>query len=165
MAKVAVRGAGSDDQVVVADRVRTAAGIGGVKEQAARCSVDARHFGLQYRQIAALHLAAQHMANRRADRWRTQTGRRNLVEQGLEEMVICAVDDCDVYFRPGQGFDGFHVAKTAAYYCDPWHVGVHVRTAFTEESAAHSVSKSFVNAKAKRRQYKRTAIKADKVHG
>jgi hypothetical protein len=29
----------------------------------------------------------------------------------------------------------------------------------------HSISTSFVNAKAKRRQYKRTASEADKVHG
>ena len=32
-------------------------------------------------------------------------------------------------------------------------------------STAHSISTSFVNAKAKRRQYKRTASEADKVHG
>jgi hypothetical protein len=32
-------------------------------------------------------------------------------------------------------------------------------------SRADSISKSFVNAKAKCRQYKRTASEADKVHG
>jgi hypothetical protein len=37
--------------------------------------------------------------------------------------------------------------------------------AFSASPMAYSVSKSFVNAKAKRRQYKRTASEADKVHG
>jgi hypothetical protein len=32
-------------------------------------------------------------------------------------------------------------------------------------SLPYSIPKSFVNAKAKRRQYKRTASEADKVHG
>jgi hypothetical protein len=34
-----------------------------------------------------------------------------------------------------------------------------------QSSGAYSVSKSFMNAKAKRRQYKRTASEADKVQG
>jgi hypothetical protein len=35
----------------------------------------------------------------------------------------------------------------------------------SEGAGFNSVSRSFVNAKAKRRQYKRTASEADKVHG
>jgi hypothetical protein len=38
-------------------------------------------------------------------------------------------------------------------------------TALLPKLPSNSISTSFVNAKAKRRQYKRTASEADKVHG
>ena len=114
VAEVAVRRAGCDDQVVVGERLVS------VERHLMRCCVDRRHFGLQDRQVTALHLAPQRVANRRADGGRTQARGRDLVQQRLEQVVVGAVDKRDLDVGLRQRAHRFEPAEAAA---DHQHLG------------------------------------------
>src|SRR5204863_3735539 len=76
--------------------------------------VDAGDLGLQHREVAALHLPAQRVADRRADGRRAEARSRHLVQQRLEQVVVGAVDQRDLDVGPGQRAHGLQAAETAA---------------------------------------------------
>src|SRR5262249_50695467 len=83
VAEVAVRRAGSHDEIVVVD-LRAI-----VEAYLFRRRVDLLHFAHQHDGIA---LAPQNVPDRRGDRRGRQAGRGDLVEQRLEQVVVGAVD-------------------------------------------------------------------------
>jgi hypothetical protein len=103
--EIAVGGAGSDDQLVVAESLAVG------QLDLARGRVHAHDLAQQGGQIA---LAAEQAARRRGDRRRRQPGGGHLVEQGLEQMVVGLVDEGDVDVRMAQGLGGFQATETAA---------------------------------------------------
>ena len=136
VAEVAVRGAGGDDQVVPGDP------LAAVDADAAAGDVDRLHLGLQDRQVAALHLPLQHVADRRADRRRAEAGGRHLVEQGLEQVVVGAVDEDDLDRRLRQRPHRLDAAEAAAdhQHARPRHQGFPAAAGST--GAAGSISRS-----------------------
>ena len=90
VAEVAVRGAGGDDEVIPGDL------LAAVERRGSRGHVEALHLGLEDRQVAALHLGQQHVADRCAHRRRAQARRRHLIEQRLEQVMVGAVDQGDL---------------------------------------------------------------------
>ena len=105
--EIAVRGAGGQDEVVEMD-VLTA-----VQHHAVRGRVDGGHLAHQHRQVAARDLIAQDVADGRRDGGRRQAGRGHLVEQGLEKVVVGAVDDDDFDVRVRQGFGRLQATEAA----------------------------------------------------
>ena len=90
VAEVAVGRARGDDEVVPGDR------LAAVEHDRVRGDVDAAHLGLQDRQVAALHLVAQRVTDRRAHRRRAQAGGGDLIQQRLEQVMVGAVDERDL---------------------------------------------------------------------
>ena len=109
MAEVAVRCTCGDDQVVVRQRLLT------VEPHLPGRRVDADHLGLQDCQVAALHLGAQRVADRRADGRRAQARGRHLVQQRLEQVVVGAVDQRDLDLRFRERAHRLDAAESAAH--------------------------------------------------
>ena len=86
VAEVRVRRAGREDQEVVAE-------LGPVEAQPPGLGIDGRHLAEQH---ARVPLAAQDAADRRRDLRRRQAGRRDLVQQRLERVVVLAVDEREI---------------------------------------------------------------------
>ena len=114
VAEVAVRGTGGDDEMVVGQRLVF------VEQHAARGHVEADDFGLQDRQVAAPHLAAQRVADRCAHRRRAHAGGRDLVQQRLEQVVVGAVHERDFDIGLRQRAHRFEAAEAGA---DDHHPG------------------------------------------
>jgi hypothetical protein len=103
--KPACRGARGNDQFVVSD------------------TPDAAHRHSSCGQIDTVNLAQQHFdialvnkqcADRRGNVGRRQSARRNLVQQGLEQMMIVTVDQHHIHRRLRQAADSIEPAKTGA---------------------------------------------------
>ena len=92
VAEIGVGRARRQDEDVVIDRA-----VG--KHDPFLGHVDGRGVGQHHRDI---RLMAEDPADRRGDVRRTERGGRHLVEQGLEQMVIGAVDDRDAHRGPPQ---------------------------------------------------------------
>jgi len=67
-----------------------------VHHHAAGSGVDGGDLAHQHRQVASRDLLAQDVADGARDCWRGQAGRGHLVEQGLEQVMVGAVDDDDL---------------------------------------------------------------------
>ena len=86
VSEVGVRGATRDEKVVVGNLA-----IG--QRHLPRGGVDAEHVAHVHGDVA---LVSQDVAQRRGDRRRGEAGRGHLVEQGLEQMMIAAIDQRDL---------------------------------------------------------------------
>lgn len=93
MAEITVRRTGGDNEVVVAD-VRTV-----LQENCAALHVDPRGLGHHHGEVV---LAAQDMTYRCSDRRRGQPRGSDLIEQGLKQVVVAAVQQRDAYLRTGK---------------------------------------------------------------
>ena len=93
----------------------------GVRHHHLLCAdVDVCHLRLQHGEPPAAHLFAQDVADGRRHRGRGQTGRGHLVEQGLKQVVVGAVDERHLDLGLGQSAHSLEAAKTAA---DDHHPG------------------------------------------
>ena len=109
LAEIAVHRSGGHDQVVIGQALAV------VDQHRLPGDIDVRHLGLQHRQAAPLHFAPQHMADGRADGRCAEAGGGHLVEQGLEEVVVGAVDQGDFQLRrASQRTHGLEPAEAAA---------------------------------------------------
>ena len=117
MAEIGVLRAGCDDQVVERD----AAAIG--EAHLVRHRVDAADLAQQRRHLAA---AMQQVPDRPGDFRCAEGGGGHLIEQGLEQMVVAAIDDRDVDGRAGEFVDRRQPAEAAADDHDPG--SVHLRS-------------------------------------
>ena len=86
VAEIGVLRAGRDDELVEGD----APSLG---DDLLAADVDAGDFGEHHRRIG---LPAEDLADRRGDVGGRETGRRNLIEKRLEQMVVVAVDHDEV---------------------------------------------------------------------
>ena len=112
VAEIRVRRARADEQRVVGDRRA-------VRElHAARGLVDADDLAHQHGDVA---LPAQDVAQRRGDVGRGQAGGRHLVKQGLEQMVVAAVDQRDPHLRTGERARGPQPRESASDDHDMGH--------------------------------------------
>ncbi len=84
--EVAVRRAGREHEEVVGDRA-------GVQRHDLARGVDRRDLAHQH---ARIRLPAHQVAHRPGDLGRRQAGRRHLVQERLEEVVVLAIDQRDV---------------------------------------------------------------------
>ncbi len=66
-----------------------------------------------------VRLATQHRADRLRDVRRRKRGRRHLVEQGLEQVVIAPVDEGDLHGRVGERLRRLQPAEPTADDDDP----------------------------------------------
>ncbi len=96
--------AGRDDELVVGN---TAV----LDQDDAPLLVDAVHLAQHDAHVGRV---AQDGADRRSDLGRRQAGRRHLVEQRLEEVVVAPVDDRDVRIGAGEPQRGAEAAKARA---------------------------------------------------
>ncbi len=117
MAEIGVPGAGRDDQVVVVD-------LAAIGHHRLLLGVDAGHLG---ELNAAIPVAAQNAADRRGDVGGRKAGRRHLVEERLEEMIVVAVDDRDAERRAGKRLGGGDAAESRADDDDARKPGLRVR--------------------------------------
>jgi hypothetical protein len=109
VAEVGMADARREDQVVVGDRLAGDVDLAGD-------GVDPLDFGEQRPQVL---LAAQDGPDRCGDVGGREGGRRNLVEEGLEEVVVAAVDEGDLDVLAGQPFRGVQTAEPTADDDDP----------------------------------------------
>jgi hypothetical protein len=79
----------------------------------------------------AVLLSPEHLADRGGDLGRRQRGRGHLVEQGLEDVVVLAVEEQDVQVRPGQRLRGLEAAEAAADEHDTRPLSIHQRSSRT----------------------------------
>ena len=108
-------GAGGEDEVVVGEP-----GAGGEADLAcgcSRCAVDLVH------EDFSVGLVAEDGADGLGDVGRRKHGQCDLVEQGLEGVVVAAVDEGDVDGQMGQGLGGVEAGKAAAYDNDAGAAG------------------------------------------
>src|SRR5262249_15632218 len=113
MAEIGFTGAGRDDQVVVrdlmfADHHRAARGADG---------------GYRPQHYARVALPARDRADRRRNIGRRQSSRRDLIEQGLEKVMVMAVDDRHVGLGAAETGCCRQPAKPRANNHDPWTPG------------------------------------------
>src|SRR5262249_25035787 len=94
VAEVAVAGAGRENQKVVRDRDTNT--VHGVDEDASMIDVDTGHVSEDHRGVALL---PQDSANLRSDLSRAEDGRRDLVQQRLEQVMILPIDEDDLRVR------------------------------------------------------------------
>ena len=73
--------------------------------------VDGGHVAHQHRDIS---LPAKNMADRCGYRRPRQACGSHLIQQRLKQMVIAAVDECDLHGLAGQRLGGFEAAEAAA---------------------------------------------------
>jgi hypothetical protein len=90
--EVGVRRAARDEQIVVVE-------LAAASDDAPGFDVDALYLAHEHGDIALL---AQDVAQRRGDRGRGEAGCGDLVQQGLEQVVILAIDQRDVDGRVAQ---------------------------------------------------------------
>ncbi|GAB3102392.1 hypothetical protein GCM10027159_28190 [Lysobacter terrae] len=100
-----MRRATRNQQEVVAEHL--AAG----ERERMRIGIDADDLAEPHFHIA---LVAQDVPQRRGDIWRRQARGRDLVQQGLKEMVIASIDQGDTHVVPGQGPCRPQTGETAA---------------------------------------------------
>jgi hypothetical protein len=105
MPEVRVRGARRDDQEVVPHFAAV-----GAHDHPARW-IDRRNLGEQHLHVA---LAAQHPADGRGDVAGRQTGRRHLIQERLEQMMIAAIDECNAYVAPPERLRSVQTAETTS---------------------------------------------------
>ncbi len=105
VAEVGVGGAGGDDEEVVVHRA--AAG----ENDATAVHIDA--LGLRHQHPGVL-LPPEDLTDRRPDVDGAEAGRGHLVEQGLEKMVVVAVDQGDSDRRPRQRLGGVEPGEASA---------------------------------------------------
>jgi hypothetical protein len=79
--------------------------------------VHSSDLGHRYRHVA---LAPEQMADRRGDVARRQCGRRHLIQQRLEEVMIRPVNNRDADGRVPQGARSGQAPKTAAHDDHVW---------------------------------------------
>jgi hypothetical protein len=110
MAEVGMRRPARDDQVIVTDFAIT-------QDHLAREPVD--RFSLAENNFA-VRLAPQDSPNRPCDITRIQCGGRNLVEQGLEQVMVSAIDQCDPHRRLAERTGRGQAAEPAANDHNVW---------------------------------------------
>ena len=88
VAEVAVTRPGREDQIVVLER--DASAIGQVDEHAPSIPVDAGDLAEEHPGVPLRH---QNPANRRGDLCRAEHGRRDLVQERLEHVVVLPIDE------------------------------------------------------------------------
>ena len=104
VAEVAMACPGREHQEVIAD-------VLAVHDDVFVCAINGRDGPQQHPGVA---LAPDQASNRPGDIGRRQTGRRHLVEQGLKEVVVLAVDQGDVRWRPGKPLRDCQSGKAGA---------------------------------------------------
>ena len=112
VAEVGVVRAGGEDQVVV----REASPVILVEDDLLRRDIDGVDPG---QDDVHVRLAAQHRADRLRDVRRRKRGRRHLVEQGLEQVVIAPVDESHLHGRVGERLRRLQPAEPTADDDDP----------------------------------------------
>ncbi len=93
--KVGMRSAGSNDEIVITQ-------LEAVKLDGAALKIEALHLAQQHLHVFML---AQDLANGRGNLRRRNPGRRHLIEQRLEGVMIAAIDQRDLDRQPGQRFE------------------------------------------------------------
>ena len=106
VAEVGVVRPGGQDQVVVRESSRIL-----VEDDLLRRNIDGVDLGQDHLHV---RLAAQHRSDRLRDVRRRKRGRRHLVEQGLEQVVIAPVDEGDVHGCVGERLRGLQSPEPAA---------------------------------------------------
>ena len=106
--EIAVRGASRQDQVIEVNVLAT------IQHHTVRCGVNRRDLTHQHGQVALRNLLAQDVADRARNRWRGQPRRGHLVQQGLEQMVVGAVNHHDFDVSLCQSLGGLQPTKTTA---------------------------------------------------
>ena len=86
MAKIAMRRARREYEMIVTDLAAID------RDRAPRC-VDARHRSPQHANGVAV---AKQSADRKGDVAGREAGRRDLIEERLEQVIVVAIDQCDV---------------------------------------------------------------------
>ena len=109
VSEVVVARAGREDQVIVGDGLLP-------EGHGAALYIHARDLAQEHAGIA---LAAQHAPDRPGDIARRQRRGRDLVEQGLEEMIIPAVDDGDLDRRARERLRRPHPGEAGTHDHDP----------------------------------------------
>ncbi len=104
VAEIRMRGARRDDEVI--ERQRAVADLDDAPRR-----VDGRDFAEQHRRVA---LPAQDGADRPCDVGRRQAGRRDLIEQRLEQVIVVPVDDRDVGVDARERLRGEQAAESCA---------------------------------------------------
>ena len=66
--------------------------LAAIDRDRAPCCVDARHRSPQH----ANGVVAKQSADRKGDVAGREAGRRDLIEEGLEQVIVVAIDQCDV---------------------------------------------------------------------
>jgi len=119
MAEIGMLRAGGDDQPVIGNAAATR------QPDRARRRVDAGHAIHQRRHVLAF---VDELADRPGDLGRTQRGRRHLVEQRLEQMVVASVDERDRRTGALERLDGREPAEAAAHHHDSRRLrhGIHL---------------------------------------
>ena len=97
-------GARREDQRVVAD-------LAPIENEAARGEFHSRDLGEQHRDVLG---ASQDGAERRRDVGRVQRSGRDLIEQGLKQVVVAPVEQGDAHRCPGKPGDRLQAAESAA---------------------------------------------------
>lgn len=103
MGEVRVAGAGGEDQEVVVQ-------LAVVELQTLVFEVNGRRLSKEYTGVA---LVAKDRANRRGDLGRREGGGSNLVEQGLEEVMVATVDEGNADRLPGERSCGVQAPEPA----------------------------------------------------
>src|SRR5207244_1853260 len=110
VAKVGVGGAGGNNQIVVGQFL-----LAGLDD--APCEVEVLNF---FQQADYVFVAAKHRSNGGSDFTGRQARGCDLVEQGLEGVVIFAVYNGDLDVLAGEGAGGIQASKACADDDYPW---------------------------------------------
>lgn len=109
VAEVGVGRTGSENQRVIGQP--QLAGVGLPGDHHLVLDIDVLHLGKG-------HLAVALIAHHAADCWRDQAfredARGHLIQQRLEQVMVRAVDDCDIHIRLREGLSGVDAAETSA---------------------------------------------------
>ena len=105
MAEIAMRRSRRHDEIVVTDL------FGVLQYDHSMRGIDGLHVAHEHRRI---FLVLQDLADRRGNRRRRKPRGRDLVQEGLEQVMVRTVDDRDADRRPGERLRREQAAKSAA---------------------------------------------------